>query len=53
MDFAIGVITGLNKIANATGALFLRPVVLLPGWLSITIISAVMGVLLLIIFRDS
>ena len=51
MDFAIGAITGLNKISNAIGALCLRPVAMLPGWLSISLISAVMGVVLLIIFK--
>lgn len=38
-------------MANLLGAFFLSPVALLPGWLSINIISAILGVLLLLIFK--
>jgi hypothetical protein len=40
----------LNTIANALGWL-LTPVGVLPGWLSTTLIAAVTGVLLLIVFK--
>lgn len=51
MDLIIIVVTVLNKISNAIGALCLQPVAILPGWLSITLISAVMGVVLLTIYK--
>jgi len=51
MGFAVQLITWVNVITNALGGLFLAPVALVPGWVSITVISAVLGVLLLIIFK--
>jgi len=50
MDFLTGVIVWINVLANSLGWL-LAPIAVLPGWLSNTIISAVTGVLLLIIFK--
>ncbi len=41
----------LNLPANALGRFLLAPVGWLPGWLSATIVSAVTGVLLLVIFK--
>jgi len=38
-------------LTNAFGRFFLAPIAVLPGWLSNTIISAVTGVFLLIIFK--
>jgi uncharacterized membrane protein (DUF106 family) len=50
MDFLTGVIAWINMLANSLGWL-LAPIAVLPGWLSNTIISAVTGVLLLLIFK--
>ncbi len=51
MSLLIQLITGTNIVTNALGGFFLQPVAVLPGWLSITAISAVLGVFLLIIFK--
>jgi len=51
MDFLTGVIAWINVLANSLGWLLLAPIAVLPGWLSNTIISAVTGVLLLLIFK--
>ena len=45
------IITWINIPANAIGKLFLAPVGFMPGWLSNTLISAVAGVFLLILFK--
>lgn len=45
------VFSWLNLVFNTLGAVLLAPVGLLPGWLSNGIISAVMGVVLLILFK--
>ena len=42
---------GLNVAANAVGGVLFAPIGWLPGWLSNTLISAVTGVLLLLIFK--
>ncbi len=41
----------LNAVANACGRLLLAPIAVLPGWLSATLVAAVTGVLLLVIFK--
>jgi hypothetical protein len=51
MTFPAQIITWLNVVTNALGKLLLAPAAVLPGWLSNTIISAVTGVVLLIIFK--
>ena len=51
MGFWVQFISWVNVITNALGELFLAPVALVPGWVSITVISAVLGVLLLVIFK--
>lgn len=51
MGFLAQIIAWINVPTNVLGKVFLSPVELLPGWLSTTIISAVAGVLLLIIFK--
>ena len=51
MDFIVLLLTGLNSVMNAVAGALFSPVAVLPGWLSITIISAVLGVLLLLIFK--
>ena len=49
--FLSQVFTWLNVVFNAAGKVCLAPVGAMPGWLSNTIISAVMGVLLLLLFK--
>jgi uncharacterized membrane protein (DUF106 family) len=52
MDLAAQIIMWINTLTNGVGKFVLGPVIkALPGWLSNTIISAVTGVLLLIIFK--
>jgi uncharacterized membrane protein (DUF106 family) len=51
MVFLVQLITWVNVATNALCGLLLAPVAMVPGWLSITVISAVLGVLLLIIFK--
>jgi len=51
MDVLVSLIAGINVITNAVGGFLLAPVGVLPGWLSITLISALLGVLLLLIFK--
>jgi len=51
MDFLAQIIAWINVPANALGKLVLAPIGSLPGWLSNTIISALAGVVLLIIFK--
>jgi len=51
IDFLAQIIAWINIPANAFGKIVLSPVGFLPGWLSNTIISAVAGVGLLIIFK--
>jgi hypothetical protein len=50
-DLLARVVIGLNAVANALGNVLLAPIAVLPGWLSATIVSAVTGVLLLIVFK--
>ena len=50
-DLVVGLVTRINAVSNAAGGILLSPVALLPGWLSITVISAVVGVLLLVVFK--
>ncbi len=51
MDIIFSLLGGLNIVMNALAGFLLVPVGVLPGWLSITVISAVLGVLLLLIFK--
>ena len=50
MNAAASVIAALNMVSNALFAIVFAPVGRLPGWLSITLISAVLGVLVFVIF---
>jgi len=45
------VLAALNVVVNALANIIFAPIGFLPGWLSNTIISAIMGVLLLILFK--
>ncbi|HZW34059.1 MAG TPA: hypothetical protein VFF52_25270 [Isosphaeraceae bacterium] len=45
------IVAWLNGAANALGRLLLAPAGHLPGWLSATVVAAVTGVLLLIMFK--
>ena len=51
MNFVAQIIVWINVLTNALAKVLLAPIAHLPGWLSNTIISAVVGVLLLIIFK--
>lgn len=51
MVFFAQIISWVNVLTNAFGRFFLAPIAVLPGWLSNTIISAVTGVFLLVIFK--
>ncbi|UCF43532.1 MAG: hypothetical protein JSV99_00985 [Planctomycetota bacterium] len=51
MSFLAQLIIWINILTNNLGRLLLAPVAVLPGWLSNTIISAVTGVALLVIFK--
>ena len=51
MDFVAHIISWVNVLTNAFGRFFLAPIAVLPGWLSNTIISAITGVFLLVIFK--
>jgi len=50
MDAVAAAIAGLNTLSNAVFAVVFAPVAVLPGWLSITLISAVLGVVIFVIF---
>jgi hypothetical protein len=43
----------INAIANVLGGILLAPIGLIPGWLSLGLISVILGVLLLIVFKHS
>jgi hypothetical protein len=51
MVFFAQIISWVNVLTNAFGRFFFAPIAVLPGWLSNTIISAVTGVFLLVIFK--
>lgn len=50
-NLLVQLIVWLNAVADALGRIVLAPIGALPGWLSATIVSAVTGVLLLIVFK--
>lgn len=50
MNAVASVIAALNTVSNALFGLVFAPVDRLPGWLSITLISAVLGVVIFVIF---
>jgi hypothetical protein len=45
------VVAWLNAAASAIGGVVLYPIGLLPGWISATVVAAVTGVLLLVVFK--
>lgn len=51
MNFLIKIIIVLNAAMNALGKLLLAPLMTMPGWLSNAIVSAVAGVLLMLLFK--
>jgi uncharacterized membrane protein (DUF106 family) len=51
MEILAQIIVWLNAVANALGGLLLVPIERLPGWLSATIVAAVTGILLLLVFK--
>jgi hypothetical protein len=53
MDCLVQIVVWLNAVANALGRRALAPVGALPGWLSATIVAALTGLLLLVIFKHT
>jgi uncharacterized membrane protein (DUF106 family) len=53
MDALTQVVVWLNAAANALGRWLLAPIAVLPGWLSATLVAAVTGVLLLIVYKHT
>ena len=53
MTFLARLIAWLNVIGNALFGLLQKPMMVLPAWLSLTVISAVLGVLMLILFKHT
>lgn len=51
IDLLTQVVVWLNALANALGRLLLAPVGMMPGWVSATLVSAITGVLFLVIFK--
>jgi uncharacterized membrane protein (DUF106 family) len=51
IDLLTRLVVWLNTLANALGRLLLAPIGVLPGWLSATLVSAITGVLLLVVFK--
>jgi uncharacterized membrane protein (DUF106 family) len=51
MDFLVRIMAWINVPMNALGNVLLAPIGAMPGWLSNTVISAVAGIVLLIIFK--
>jgi hypothetical protein len=51
MDALTHAVVWLNAASNAAGRVLLAPLSAMPGWLSATAVSAVTGVLLLVIFK--
>ncbi len=51
MDFLAQLVVWLNTVANGLGKALSLPIVLLPGWLSATLIAAATGVLFLAAFK--
>jgi uncharacterized membrane protein (DUF106 family) len=50
-DLLIRMLAGINAVANAAGDLLQEAVAACPGWLSLTVMSAAVGVLALIVFK--
>lgn len=50
-DLLIRMLAGINAVANAAGDLLQGPVAACPGWLSLTVMSAAVGVMALIVFK--
>jgi hypothetical protein len=51
MEFAAQIVAWLNTVASFLALRLLAPIRILPGWLSATLVAAVTGVLLLIVFK--
>jgi hypothetical protein len=51
MDVLARIVVWLNAIANVLGKSLLAPIGVLPGWLSVAIVSTVTGVLMLLVYK--
>jgi hypothetical protein len=53
MNFLTQILVWLNVPINFLGGIILSPIAAMPGWLSNTIISAIAGILLMIMFKHT
>jgi uncharacterized membrane protein (DUF106 family) len=53
MHLLVLLIRMLNAIASALGGILLAPIARLPGWLSLTVISILLGIILLVIYKHT
>src|SRR5437868_3166835 len=53
MDFLAQVVVWLNAVSNPVGQWVLAPIALMPGWLSSTLIAALTGIVMLVIFKHT
>ena len=51
MELLVQLFGLVNIVTNVVGGVVFAPIAMVPGWLSITVISAVLGVVLLYIFK--
>jgi hypothetical protein len=51
MAFLAKVVVWLNAAANTAGTWLLAPIAYLPGWLSVTIVAVISGMLMLVVFK--
>jgi hypothetical protein len=47
------IVVWLNAVANACAGVMMAPIAMLPGWLSATLVAAVTGVLMLVVFKHT
>jgi hypothetical protein len=47
------IVVWLNAVANVFASIVLAPIAMLPGWLSATLVAAVTGILMLVVFKHT
>jgi hypothetical protein len=53
MDFLAQIVAWLNVPANAVGRVLLAPIAWMPGWLSVTLLGIVTGLVMLVMFKHT
>ena len=53
MSLLAQVVVWLNAVANLVGSSLLAPIGLVPGWLSVTVVAVITGLVLLIVFKHT